>query len=399
MKSNWKEVYIDDIAKINKNSYSIKENWDFVNYLDTGNIVQNAISQIQNIDLKKEKLPSRAKRKVKKNSIIYSTVRPNQLHYGFIKNQPENFLVSTGFSVIDVNDEIACPKFIYYFLTQNNITQYLQNIAEQSVSTYPSIKPSDIQELKINLPLLEEQQKIAYILSALDEKIEVNQKINENLEHQAQVIFKNMFGDDIDNLDNTSTTLSDFIENVDNRGKTPPLSKTKTEYPIIDVKALSGNSRIIDYNNCTKYVDENTYKTWFRSGHPKNYDILISTVGSLAEIKLFLGNKGCIAQNVVGFRCKNISSLYLYQYLKYIKNDLVTYNIGSVQPSIKVTHIIKHKIFVPKMEKLQLFDEIAQKFTKQIYNNHNEIENLKNIRDALLPKLMNGEIDVSDIKI
>ena len=284
-------------------------------------------------------------------------------------------------------------NFDYYLLKSLNLNK--RHIG----TSQPLLTQEILNKIEIKLPSLEEQKKIVSILSALDDKIEVNQKINENLEQQAQAIFKNMFGDDIDNLDNTSTTLSDFIENVDNRGKTPPLSKTKTEYPIIDVKALSGNSRIIDYNNCTKYVDENTYKTWFRSGHPKNYDILISTVGSLAEIKLFLGNKGCIAQNVVGFRCKNISSLYLYQYLKYIKNDLVTYNIGSVQPSIKVTHIIKHKIFVPKMEKLQLFDEIARKFTKQIYNNHNEIENLKNIRDALLPKLMNGEIDIGGVEL
>ncbi|MDD6308997.1 MAG: restriction endonuclease subunit S, partial [Clostridia bacterium] len=71
--------------------------------------------------------------------------------------------------------------------------------------------------------------------------------------------------------------------------------------------------------------------------HPKPKDILISTVGSLAEIKIFLGSKGCIAQNVVGFRTRNISPYYLYQYLSAIKKDLVAYNIGSVQPSIKVT--------------------------------------------------------------
>ena len=131
-------------------------------------------------------------------------------------------------------------------------------------------------------------------------------------------------------------TLGDLVKVIDNRGKTPPLVENNFEFPIIDVRALSGENRIIDFNKCSKYVDNETYENWFRSGHPKEYDILISTVGTIAELKLFLGKKGCLAQNVVAFRSKKEYSLYLYQYLKYIKKDLESYNIGSVQPSIKV---------------------------------------------------------------
>ena len=208
-----------------------------------------------------------------------------------------------------------------------------------------------------------------------------------------------MFGSAIDSLDDSDVKLGDLIESVDNRGKTPPLSDESTPYPIIDVRALSGNSRIIDYNNCTKYVSEETYKTWFRSGHPKEYDILISTVGSLAEMKIFLGDIGCIAQNVVGFRTKGISPLYLFQYLNYIKNDLVAYNIGSVQPSIKVTHIIKHSIYVAPQYEIETFDNIARSMTGQIFANCKENEALKQMRDTLLPKLMSGELDVSNIHL
>jgi len=208
-----------------------------------------------------------------------------------------------------------------------------------------------------------------------------------------------MFGNDIDTFDDSDVKLGDLIDSVDNRGKTPPLSDEPTVYPIIDVRALSGNTRIIDYNDCTKYVSEGTYNTWFRSGHPKEYDILISTVGSLAEMKIFLGNIGCIAQNVVGFRTKGISPLYLYQYLNYIKNDLVAYNIGSVQPSIKVTHIIKHSIYIAPQDKIETFDNIARSYTEQIFANYKENESLKQLRDTLLPTLMSGELDVSEIEI
>ena len=128
-----------------------------------------------------DKLPSRAKRKVRFNSIIYSTVRPNQLHYGIIKNQPENFLVSSGFTVIDVDFDKAIPEYIYYVLTQQKITEYLQSIAEQSVSAYPSIKPSDIENLEVPQPDRKTQEKIVSILKSIDEKIVQNNEINNNL--------------------------------------------------------------------------------------------------------------------------------------------------------------------------------------------------------------------------
>lgn len=230
-------------------------------------------------------------------------------------------------------------------------------------------------------------------------KLWVCYMLNNNLEQQISALFINMFGFNIDNLVENKFSLGDLVESVDNRGKTPPLSDKPTSYPIIDVKALSGDIRIVDYNNCTKYVDEETYNNWFRSGHPKQYDILISTVGSLAEMKIFLGDIGCIAQNVVGFRSKGVSPLYLYQYLNYIKSDLVAYNIGSVQPSIKVTHIIKHPIYVAPQDELDKFDSVARSITEKIFANCQENEDLKLLRDTLLPKLMSGELDVSDIDL
>ena len=154
-----------------------------------------------------------------------------------------------------------------------------------------------MKNIVVNVPTDKKvEEKIAAILGSIDDKIEENEQINNNLEEQLSALFVNMFGHSIDSLDNSDIKLGDLIESVDNRGKTPPLSDEPTDYPIIDVRALSGNSRIIDYTNCTKYVSKETYNNWFRSRHPKEYDILISTVGSLAEMKIFLGTIGCIAQ-------------------------------------------------------------------------------------------------------
>lgn len=179
--AEWKTVRLGTIILTNQDTYSPKENWRFVNYLDTGNITMNRVDEIQYINSAKDKLPSRARRKVKTNSIIYSTVRPNQLHYGIIKEQPDNFLVSTGFTVIDVDCDKAVPDFIYYALTKQEVTEQFQAIAEQSVSAYPSIKPSDIENLEILLPDRKIQEKIVAILSSIDEKIKQNNEINNNL--------------------------------------------------------------------------------------------------------------------------------------------------------------------------------------------------------------------------
>ena len=398
--SEWSTIRLGSIIRTNTTFYSSKENWKYVNYLDTGNITENIVDAIQNIDLSNEKMPSRAKRKVQINSILYSTVRPNQKHFGIIKSMPENFLVSTGFAVIDVIPEKADADYLYFWLTQNTVIEKLHAIAEQSVSAYPSIKASDIENLDIALPPLAVQKSIASILKSISYKISHNSNINENLEQQLAALFSHIFADDISKASiDTCPMLGDLINVIDNRGKTPPLTTDTIEYPIIDVGALKGAGRIVDFNNCTKYVNKATYETWFRSGHPKSLDILLSTVGSLAELKIYLGTRGCIAQNVVALRATSISPLYLYQYLRFIRADLVAYNIGSVQPSIKVTHIIKHPIFVPETSILETFEETAKAITEQLYANYNENESLKELRDALLPKLMSGEIDISKFQL
>ena len=315
-----------------------------------------------------------------------------------ILNDGEVGFGSTEYIVFRAKEGIANKDYLYYLVCSPEVREpaiksMIGSSGRQRVQT------DVVKNLEIDVPPLVDQEKIGSFLKSFDDKIALNDKINKNLEEQLSALFVNMFGHSIDSLDNSDIKLGDLIESVDNRGKTPPLSDEPTDYPIIDVRALSGNSRIIDYTNCTKYVSKETYNNWFRSGHPKEYDILISTVGSLAEMKIFLGTIGCIAQNVVGFRTKGISPLYLYQYLNYIKNDLVAYNIGSVQPSIKVTHIIKHSIYVASKEDIEIFDSIARNITKKIFANCQENEALKQMRDILLPKLMSGELDVSNIKI
>lgn len=178
---DWEPTPLGNICKTNQHTYSISDKWKFINYLDTGNITENRVNEIQRIVIGKDTLPSRARRKVAVDDIIYSTVRPNQRHYGIVKDMHPNMLVSTGFTVITVDKEKADSYFIYYYLTQSDIVNHLHAIGEQSVSAYPSIKPSDIESLELLLPPLPEQVEIGRTLRVLDEKITNNAKINHHL--------------------------------------------------------------------------------------------------------------------------------------------------------------------------------------------------------------------------
>lgn len=329
----------------------------------------------------------------RKNDVLVSNIRPYFKKIWFALNDGG---CSNDVLVFRAKEGIS-PDYLHYILADNAFFDYAMKTSKGT--KMPRGDKKAIMEYEVTIMDFEDQQKTSSILRLIDQQITVNTAINENLESQAQAIFKSWFGADIENLNPSNCkSLGELVTSVDNRGKTPPLSNEKTEYPIIDVRALSGSGRIINFSNCTKYVEEETYNNWFRNGHPKDYDILISTVGSLAEMKIYLGNIGCIAQNVVGFRSKGLSPIYLYQYLNYIRKELVSYNIGSVQPSIKVTHIIKHPIFIPENDKIEKFDMLIKDYTLKIYNNCCENKRLVELRDTLLPKLMNGEIDISKVK-
>ena len=192
---DWPTARLGDCIEINDSAYSSKEKWPFVNYLDTGNITENRIAEIQHLVVGRDKIPSRARRKARPGEIVYSTVRPNQRHFGLLRDIPENFLASTGFSIIAGKEGVACTDFIYWFLAQDHIVELLHTIAEHSTTAYPSVRPSDIEGLEIELPSLPEQHAIARVLGALDDKIELNRRMNETLEAMAQAIFKDWFVD------------------------------------------------------------------------------------------------------------------------------------------------------------------------------------------------------------
>lgn len=148
----WCVCKLCEILVCNPETLSTKDNFKKILYLDTSNITNNKIDELQELDIEVDEIPSRAKRKVKENDIVYSTVRPALKHFGIIKNRPENLIVSTGFAVLRVNSENLFSELIYSFLSDEKTINYLQAKAEMSVSTYPSVTPDDIMNLEFVLP-------------------------------------------------------------------------------------------------------------------------------------------------------------------------------------------------------------------------------------------------------
>ena len=147
----WKYACVGDFCKSNMESISSRLSFDSVQYLDTGSITNNKIEELQILSIS-EDLPSRAKRIVKDTDIIFSTVRPNLKHYGILYNPAENMIVSTGFAVLHNTSNIVSNEFLYMWITNEKVLTYLQSIAENSVSTYPSINADDITNIKIVIP-------------------------------------------------------------------------------------------------------------------------------------------------------------------------------------------------------------------------------------------------------
>ena len=387
MMEGWRTIRLGDACNTNVDSYSPKEKWPFVNYLDTGNITDNRIDAVQHIDVKHEKLPSRARRKVRRNSIIYSTVRPNQRHFGIIKKQPDNFLVSTGFAVIDTDEEVLDADFLYYLLAQSTVVEKLHTIAEQSTSVYPSIKPSDIEDLEICIPDIEIQKQIAEILSSLDRKVEQNSEINKNLSEQLQVLYSSKFDPYVHTA---SAMLSEICHYSTDKINVDKLS-TKTYYSTENMQP-----------NKISAIEASSLPSIKQTTRCHKGDVLVSNIRPyFKKIEYVTEDCGCSTDVLCFVPESKEMSAYLYEtlYSDRFFDYMVAGSKGTKMPRGDKQQIMQYRIVIPSPKQLTLFNSAATPMLALIANTVLESERLSVLRDSLLPKLMSGEIDVSDIDL
>ena len=186
-----------DLAEFNPETYSPKENWSAVSYIDTSALMLNDLAGLQHFNLAEEKLPARARRKVSDGDILYSTVRPNQNHYGLLYGPVPHMLASTAFAVIRPNDTIMSP-LVYLALTDARITKTLQQLAETSTSTIPSIRPVDLEQIAVLVPSDECGNEIAAQIGTAFKQIDCNKRENRKLAALRDALLPKLMSGEID---------------------------------------------------------------------------------------------------------------------------------------------------------------------------------------------------------
>ena len=380
----WKTYRIGDICKTNSSQYSTKEAWDEFLYLDTGNITRNIIEDIVRYASAAE-LPSRARRKVVNDDIIFSTVRPNQCHFGILSNPPANLLVSTGFTVITANKKIVDPYYLYYYLTQDSIVDYLHSIGEQAVSAYPSIKAQDIEDIEIELPDLSTQNNIAKTLRALDNKIQLNRQINDNLELQAQALYKSWFVD-FEPFKDQEFVESEFGLIPEGWHCTTISELLSIKYGKDHKKLAEGIVPVYGSGGLMRYVD-----TKLHDGEA----VLIPRKGSLNNVMYV--NEAFWTVDTMFYSIPKQEYSCIYAYLFLANKDLASMNAGSAVPSMTTDILNNMHIIAPPVEVLKRFNNICDVYFSRINQNNIENANLSKQRDTLLPKLMSGELKINEI--
>ena len=392
---DWVETTLGEVIETNKNTISKDFKFTEIQYLDTGSITEGKIDSFQKFKL--IEAPSRAKRLVNDNDIVYSTVRPNQKHFGFIQNPLDNLVVSTGFAVITSNEK-SFSKFIYYLLTQNKVTFFLHQLAEQSASAYPSIKPIDIENLKIELPLIQEQKTIAKVLTAFDDKIENLQAQNKTLEQTAQTIFKEWFGkyqvgDELPDGWRVGT-IGDLTE-IKRGGSPRPIKDyiSDSGYRWLKISDATATDSPYIFEIKEHIKIEGLKKTTLK----KAGDLVLSNSATPGMPK-FLAVDTCVHDGWMHFPSSIVSNEYLYLLFLHIRPTLVQQGSGSVFVNLKTDILRYYETVIPSESTLSNFNKLIKPIFDKIYSNATQIQTLTKTRDALLPKLMSGAVRVNGFK-
>ena len=304
---------------------------------------------------------------------------------------------STEYIVFRKRDNISDENFIYYLVTSPKIRE----IAIKSMvgsSGRQRVQADVLADLELELPPLETQEKIARVLSSLDNKIELNNKINKNLEQQAQAIFKSWFVDFKNPKRKTCKAEEYFNISI---GKTPPRKEPEWfSQNSIDKKWVS----ISDMGNCGVFI-LNSSEYLKNSAIDKFNIVLVPKDTVILSFKLTIGRVAITNEEVTTneaiahFKTDNKKiKEYLYCYLK-------NYNFQTMGSTSSIATAVNSKIIksmpfiIPADDEIEKFHQVAKFIFEKIRINQIENEKLTQLRDTLLPKLMNGEIDVDKVGV
>lgn len=415
LKEGWRRVKLSEVAEYisNKiNTSELNEN----NYISTENMIVNrgGVTKATNI-------PQNAKVNCfSENDILFSNIRT---YFKKLWKADFNGGASNDVLIIrSLNSKNILNDYLYYIMSKEKFFDYTVNTSKGT--KMPRGDKAAIMQYEFYIPEdIKVQQKIASILSALDDKIELNNEMNKTLEEMAQTLFKRWFIDfDFPN-ENGEPYRSSGGKMVDSElGEIPEGWEVKKLGEVIDVvdyvangsfKSLKDNVtlyddpneilyvRTTDYNNefskNLKYTDKKSYK-FLKKSKLYGEEVIISNVGDVGTVfrpPSWLGLPMTLGSNAVALTFKEYS-YYIYYYFKSRKgqHSIESITTGSAQLKFNKTSLRGLNILIPNQEMLKEFKTIENIIFNKINIIKGEIKSLTETRDTLLPKLMSGEVEV-----
>ena len=312
-----------------------------------------------------------------KGTVLFSSRAP----IGYVAIASNPICTNQGFKSIICNKEIINPLFLYYYIKGN--LDYIKLFG--TGATFPEISGAAMRKIKVQIPSLPTQQKIASILSSYDRLIENNTRRIRLLEQMAENLYKEWFV-------RFRFPEHENIEMVNGLPKGWKVKRYEEELNIRYGKGLS-----------TEQLKEEGYPVFGSNGQIGFYDsymyedpqILISCRGASSGIVNISLPKSFITSNsLICERTEKTESLYEYLKYYFLNNNLVQYQTGSAQPQITINNIVKLKLLVPELKVQRSFSEKIRVIDMEIYNLQSQIQLLTRQRDLLLPRLMSGKLEV-----
>ncbi len=328
------------------------------------------------------------------------------------------YVISNKQLRVRLNLEKVLPLFAFYWFSSPRMGAYIK--ARNTGSTIPLINLSVLRSLPIPMPPITQQAAIVNTLSSLDDKISLNDKMNENLEAISQSLFKRWFIDfEFPNGQGCTykssggklvdselgkipvnwhiSTMPEIADIIDCLHTKKPERVESTEYFLLQLNNI-GDRATVDLAD--KYgVSKEDYLEWAKNIEVTEGDCIITNAGLVGAIaRIPAGIKSGIGRNFTAIRARNISPMYLFSYLtsEYGKTEIAgNEDQGTIFNSLNVKGIKKIKVLVPDEQVVNDYEVVAAKLRNILEANVLQNHSLAELRDSLLPRLMSGEIKIS----
>ena len=328
-------------------------------------------------------LKGQFKKTFKKNDILYSEIRPANKRFAYINFSPNDYIASTKLMVLR-SKPIVSSYFLFQILKSEIVLKNLQMLAESRSGTFPQITYSELSNVRVKFPPLPVQDKIVGILSALDSKIENNNKINANLEAQAEALFKSWF------VDFTPFKDQPFVDS-----ELGPIPQGWKVGKLGDICTFKRGKNLLSKNA----IDEGV-PVVAGGLSPSCYHNQANTSAPVVTVSGSGANAGFMRMYHVDVWASDCSFIdvscdylyFVYCFLSVNRRLLKHAQTGAVQPHVKPADIHDFDVVIPEEDIVKAFQSIIKELLTKVGVNEKENQRLAALRDTLLPKLMSGEI-------